>query len=497
MQFLTHCVRCGASVPVLQSAPAHSVVCPACSVPVGAPPAAPPMLEPGPEESSSVRARPKRDRAQWAYTGMVIFGYVAFVFLPTFLTIYYFANYVGRQPNAYERGAAHAPDFSARPRTDVASADSRKKAFPGKVAEAAQERNAREEAAVAGETPSRPATQPLPPEERPLAIKRVELQPRWKATASDVVPSRFHYDPVANVLVLKATDGIVTLDGLTGNRRHEFAAATTAKGSALFPLDSGRFATLAAGRSDLDIWDAKTGKLVERLSMPAIPKAAGATHPYVAVSPNQKYIAVGWMEMDGRDRPAGPFRVVQAAIRKPLISFDWLGGSVHFTADSSRVLVAERTGRVRWFKLPSGEEDGGWKRPPSADDFSVHAISADGGIVACTSGNNEEAGGEWPMAISGRTGRPVRAFNPNYYDPVAVTVTADGRWAALRRTTPLDGDQTEYAIDLIDIASGAVFNRARIGLAASPPAFAFTPDGLGLVVLDAAHAVWFFDAVAP
>jgi hypothetical protein len=339
------------------------------------------------------------------------------------------------------------------------------------------------------------------PKEPPPPREPVDLKPRWTSAAAAPPSSRIYFDSHTNLLVLGSNEGAIVLDARTGVPRKEFTALTTGKTHSLFPLEHERFGTIASKWDDIEIWDSKTGKLSERLSVPTIPAGpANAAGLHVALSQNKKYVAIGRVGMPSTDYPDMPFRVVEAATRKVLVSVDWRGGSAHFTADSSRVLVAEWTGRARWFKLPSGEQDGGWDfGPPQVGRINaVHAISADGSLAAYTGPGIGKTRAAMPGVIDGKTGQAVRTFAKDYHDSSAFALSENGRRVAVLRTFQPDGGEFVRAIDAIDVRTGLVFNRARIESGTSIPTFDLTPDGKALVVHDAAvHKAYLFDLIDP
>jgi formylglycine-generating enzyme len=350
-------------------------------------------------------------------------------------------------------------------------------------------------ARVAGDDGVIPKEQPRPPSEP------IELKQRWASPIAIYPARRVDADPATNLLLLGSDEGIAAFDLKTGLPKKEFATLTATKAHGLFPLDKERFATLTPGRDDFEIWESRTGKLSERLTVPSIPAGpAGANDRYVTLSPNQKYIAIGRVGIPSTDYPLMPFKVVEAATRKPLLNTEWRGGSAYFTADSSRVLVAEWTGRIRWFKLPSGEEDGGWDfGPPRERRIStVLGISADGSKVAYDGPGLLKPGSAQVGVIDGKTGKPVLSVPKSYLDNFAA-LSADGRRAAFIRFPP-DGMEVEWRIDVFDVPSGEMFAYVRFVASRSNPMFEFTPDGKALVVHDCNGVkakAYLFDIVDP
>jgi formylglycine-generating enzyme required for sulfatase activity len=337
---------------------------------------------------------------------------------------------------------------------------------------------------------------PVPPRE-PVVLKE-----KWSSPVSMFQAIGMQTDTANTLVVLGSGEGAAALDMRTGAPKKEFATTLLAsKPHELYPLEKGRFATLTPKRDDFEVWDPKTGKVSERLTVPSIPagppEAAGVK---AVLSPNQKYVAIGRTSgIPAQNHPEVPFRVFDAATRKAIVTTDWHGGAIHFTADSSRVLVSEWNGKARWFKLPSGEEDGGW-------DFSqlkagwasiAHCISADGKYVGYTGpGFVSLPGGGKQFkrvfgVLAGKNGATVGTFDDDYTGTF-VSLSADGKRAALVKTPP-DGEKVLWTTDVVDLTNGAVLAQAKFESSRTIPVGFLTPDGNALVIHDLGgrKAYWF------
>lgn len=342
-----------------------------------------------------------------------------------------------------------------------------------------------------------PAEVVVKPKDPPPPSEPLVLKPRWSTVVPKLNAFRAYSEPGSNVLVLGSDEGVVALDIATGAPLKEFSAITAGKSHELFPLDSGRFGTVTSKRDDIEIWDAKNGKLIERVTVPSIPPGpANAVGQFVALSRNKKYVASGRAGPPNLDYPDLPFKIVESATRKVLVPEPWRGGLVHFTADGSRVLIAEWIGRCRWFRLPSGEqEDDGWDFSSPFDEriHDVHAISADGSSVAYRGPGIKKSGSQLGI-LEGKTGRVIRSFTKDYHEGALIALSENGRRAALLRAFTPGDNSFVRALDIIDVATGSVFYRARIEPGTAIPTFDFTPDGKGLVVQDpASHRAYFFE----
>src|SRR5207237_8087995 len=116
-------------------------------------------------------------------------------------------------------------------------------------------------------------------------------------------------------------------------------------------LDGCRWGAHTRNAAEVVVWDTKTGRRVEgKLSVANAPTAKS-----VYLSPNGRFLVVSQSAL-----PTPRLVVTDTTTSKTILDATWTGGAVHFTADSARVLVAEQSGRCRWFRLPSGEADGEW-----------------------------------------------------------------------------------------------------------------------------------------
>ena len=202
---------------------------------------------------------------------------------------------------------------------------------------------------------------------------------------------------------------------------------------------------------------------------------------YVRPSPDGRFLAVARF---GTPQAPAPFRLFEAASGKAVLAFDWAGGSVHFTADSARVLVADARGPCRWFQLPSGRADGEWRLPPpDGRRPGVTALSDDGGVAAYSGPPLGPAGATLAL-LKGRTGEVLWAFGPETLEGSPVALSADGRLAAAARAPAANGRAP--VIELLEADGGSVVGRATVPAAGgAAPAFALSPDGRTLFVYSA------------
>lgn len=238
----------------------------------------------------------------------------------------------------------------------------------------------------------------------------------------------------------------------------------------------------------MTVWNLKASKAGEAIRVPVIPPGPDRTNArLVFLSPDAKLMAVGRTARP--DAPA-PFRVIDLATGKELVSFDWTGGVVHFTPDSSRVLVSETSGRCRWFKLPSGEADGGWELPKRVGIGllpSISSISNDGRVLGYYGPPNGDAAAV--AILDGKTGNVLRAFGRDYIAG-RPSVSGDGRLAAVLRRDEI----RSYSVEVLEIDSGHVIAKAVIDSGGMVPTYFLTPDGKALIVRDPSNEkVHWFD----
>lgn len=153
-----------------------------------------------------------------------------------------------------------------------------------------------------------------------------------------------------------------------------------------------------------------------------------------------------------------------------------------FTADSSRVLVAEWAGRCRWFKLPSGEPAGGFNLgpPPAGRKHNFYGVTADGAAVAYNGPFEQKDGTPAPGVLDGATGKWTQTFKQHFFAS-EVSLSADGRRAAVLR----DAAATECEFEVVDVKTGEGLVQVRF-TGRDIPTAALTPDGTGLIVHDPA-----------
>jgi len=327
-----------------------------------------------------------------------------------------------------------------------------------------------------------------------------ELKVRWTAPTGDLTTiNRLYVSPVDLAVAVSNTGKGAAFDLSTGKPRTAFTPLLARTyGATFFPLDNQRVAVASSKGNDIRVWDERTGEELPKLTVPDLPAAEGDGPPRVFVAPNARYVAAGHL----RAANAPPdtelaLRVFDVTTQKPVVSVDWTGGSVYFTADSARVLVAELNGRCRWFKLPSGEPDGAWEfeRVTGGRRHDVTSMSADGALLGYTGPAGRGPNAFGPAVLDGKTGKPVHLFSKEYYAVSRVALATDGKRAAVIRSI---ANETSTC-DVVDARTGAVLGRAVVAAGASIPPFALARDGTLVVLAPRNKTLHVFepDAVAP
>jgi hypothetical protein len=298
------------------------------------------------------------------------------------------------------------------------------------------------------------------------------------------------------------------LDTRTGEPRAGFAGLNGSAIAGVFPLGAGHVGTYAKDDTEVKLWTVATGTSSGRVPVPALPAGGGqARDVSVWLSPNGRYIAAGRNGNPVPVNPVVPFLLADTTTGKTLLTSGWKGGAVRFTADSGRALVATYDGLFQWFRLPSGELEGGWDfRDRLPVGWHIPGgMSADGRVFGY-SGHGPPTTPRQPFVprlLNGTTGADLWVFGGRttrereYDEFVAPEVSADGRLAVLKRNS-VQGQRANglVILDVVDTAAGAVLSRvAYKGF--NKPVFDLAPDGKSLAVYNTGdNAIYFFDVPA-
>jgi WD40 repeat protein len=326
----------------------------------------------------------------------------------------------------------------------------------------------------------------------PRPVNAPEIRPRW-TTASGVGKSTVPvvYDAETRRLVLgnPTAETVAVFDAQTGRVvRDKFEDLRWGQGE-LYLLPGGKLGFHYRTAQTVSVWDPKEGKAGEPITVPDIPLGPDRkNHRSIWLSADAKFMAVA---RNATPQAKAPLKVFDLANQNQVVTIAWTGGSVYFTSDASRVLIAESGGRCRWFKLPTGEADDKWELP-QADGVQapqITSVSADGKVLGY---NGPGIGAErFTVAVlNGKTGEVVRGFGGDYLGQISVS--GDGRLAAVARR-PAPGD-TGFVIDVVELTEGKVIGRASARGDRNVPTFFLTADGRALVVHDhSTERVYWYD----
>ena len=328
--------------------------------------------------------------------------------------------------------------------------------------------------------PKDPVVQPPPKNADPIganpprkADERLQLRKRWSVELGEEFRTCVLSCSSDSLVVIVASGNKLlekALDTTTGKPLMD--VFTTKSSRARYDaLDGGLMAGVTAIGGRIPILDTRK----KTWSYVATIPVGGSGMETRSISPNGQYVAVG---QSSSPEPA-PFKLKRVADGKILLEFNWVRGRIHFTGDSSRVLVAEGNGRCRWFKLPSGEPDGDWQirkvdgRGPSG--FGLFTIASDGS-VCLYDGRLADRDGEYHL-LDGRTGHVIRSFAGNYAQQFG-SLSADGRLAAL----PIRERNDIKSVDVINTKTGTI-----VAKLAAPPNSDYVlptllPDGSGVLL---------------
>ncbi|MDB5308311.1 MAG: hypothetical protein JWO38_2513 [Gemmataceae bacterium] len=345
-------------------------------------------------------------------------------------------------------------------------------------------------AAVAVAPPKPKDSDPVVVKKDPAYVNGGELKPLWSSPAPATAGwsyATFTSDG-QTVVIGTSNRGITSFAARTGAPLPAASAVREGE-STLIPLDRGRVGVHISREGTVVVWDPQTGQATGKVPVPD-PKPRGGV---VTLSPNERYLVVGHPTgfrpkpgdpMGGGTWVPGELRVYDTTTGKDVVKTEWYSESIHFTADSSRVLVSESNGRFRWFKLPSGEaaEDLTVGPRPSGDPSRVIGISADGRLVLY---DGHLASDRWKRAVyalDGKTGKVIRRVSDSSFGPGAIT--PDGRLFARFFVNPKEEGGASVEITHVDQQGPAV--RFKVVKEVKNPlmGFGLSPDGRSFAVYD-------------
>jgi WD40 repeat protein len=357
--------------------------------------------------------------------------------------------------------------------------------------------------AAAAKPPAKvPGVAVAPP---PAAPAAVTLTPRWARPIPPVSPewNRVAVTRDGRIVVVGSANQpgpLATFDTQTGNPGPTHPGYRTPSGLWLDAIGSGA-EVAACGYRDaaMTTWDARAGKTVGKIRLPDLAEKTtdGPTMYLNKASPDGKFaLRARQPHIRGAAVEPAPFRLIDGRSGKSILSFNWTGGSTFFTADSARVLVLERSGHGRWFRLPGGTADGDW-RLGEADRVGGSepgiALSADGTLLLC---HGNAAGPNTFYTVDTTKGLIARAFvGHGSFFRACGDLTPDGRYAVLASSFNGTGKLT-----VLDTATGAVAATAMMGgppLANGLLRVTVSPDGRTVVAVTRPGHVEAFTLTVP
>ena len=343
---------------------------------------------------------------------------------------------------------------------------------------------------VPKDKPPEPPPKPkdVPP---PVAPGPVVLKSRWTATAGTDGASAVLCADARTVMVGSARSTLLTFDLATGAKRPQSAWYGLTGGDIFCPMDEGRVARCAPDDTEIPTWEVRTWRATEKIRVPAIPAGNGAKLTTARPSPDGRFLLVARATSTPDASAPVPLRVFDTKSEKAVVATDWTCGSVYFTADSLRVLVAERSGKFGWYQLLSGERDGEWDfgPPPTGRAHVVTSVTATGRVIGYNgpAKSDTESG---PCFVDGKSGNVLHRFGAPYSARSPVILSADGRSAAVLKE-PVGAEVT---IDVVGVPKGEVIARAAVPTSGVSPTVFVTDDARVLLVHDPkTGTLWRFD----
>jgi serine/threonine protein kinase len=331
-----------------------------------------------------------------------------------------------------------------------------------------------------------PDGNPVPPPD-PKAGAPTQWKPRWTAPVGNKPALNHLYTSTASDLVLAISmqGDILALDLRTGAPRGGFKyGAWKVNAPDFFRLDGQRVGLSSSLAEEILVWDERTGQELPRLMIPHVPKSVVGvgTALRIYISPNARYaVAARYQGPSATKVEMVPLRVIDLEKKQVVAERTWVSGQVHFTADSSRVLIAEYQGRGTWLKLPSGAVDRQWEHPPGTGGryHDVTGTSDDGSVLGYRGPEGRGPAGTGPAVLDGSNGQVIHLFPDEYSSTSPVSVSADGRRAAVQRASA----EGSGGFDVLASRTGALIGRAPLKPDRSVPTFALTRDGTVLVIV--------------
>jgi hypothetical protein len=261
---------------------------------------------------------------------------------------------------------------------------------------------------VAVTTPPPPAPAPTPD------LKVVELKPAWSVTVDADHPTAvLDFTPTGRLVWAGPTRGVIVYDPKSGKVTAKVTADGTRATIALVSItDKGQVGLYQPNGTSLLTWDSATGRAGTPIDAKPV-LADRTTGVSVRMSPNGRYLSASWL--NGANNTPGGARVYDTVGKRLVLSADGRVFAHEFTPDSTRVLVVERGGRCRWFRLPSGTTDGEFTLGVNENAAPLVLDLTQGGDRVLVSAALTDGGGFGVHWVDGKTGKPVYSHLTNTF----------------------------------------------------------------------------------
>jgi len=293
---------------------------------------------------------------------------------------------------------------------------------------------------------------PAPPVPAPAGAP-AKLVQRFQADTGRAIVGNPLIDPSGKAIVV-AVQGPPSMTAFDARTGKELARLDTLTGNPwqFFALDGARFGYQNQTDPHVVVWD-PLAKLTANRPYPRFP--AGA--PDLAVSPDGRYFATCPRPQNAEVGAPAPLTVTDTQTPRPVVNTVVPAGRAYFTADSARALVADDTGRFRWYALPGGRADGdGWGFDLAPNGFNSRGVAVSPGGRWVLFEADLPGRGRTHHLLDGKTGAVVHSFPAKRYNGRGA-VADDGRVAFVRN----DGLGTGNSVEVLD-AKGVVLATAPI-----------------------------------
>ncbi|MFO0800853.1 MAG: hypothetical protein U0804_25595 [Gemmataceae bacterium] len=277
----------------------------------------------------------------------------------------------------------------------------------------------------APEQPPPPTPEPVPQPE-PATTKPITFEKLWTTPGSPPVKEAFLFlSDDGKRLFAQDVGGVRVFDANTGTQTARIAGTGVPPvGGELLPIGTERVMVTTPTHPFpvvFHVTGTQAGELLPRQMLP--PPVPRSTTKY-ALSPDGRHAFVGSRNPSGGPQGNSMFRLFDTASAQSIGSGFWEPGSAKFTADGTRLFVAEPTGRCRWLKVPGGALDGGWQYPDARVPAPLLSMSADGGVILYAGAPAGLDRGRY--VLDGKTGQVLRRLS---FDQASGPshVSADGR----------------------------------------------------------------------